>query len=131
MEPPRPRILVVDDDLDSADLYRYFLDQRGLDVTIAGSVAAALEAAQTTPFDVVMTDINLPDGDGYELFSALTLMRPIPGIAVTGWSGGDTRRRCREAGFAEHLVKPVDVERVVETVFRLLGRNGPGSDNAQ
>jgi CheY-like chemotaxis protein len=117
----RPRVLVVDDDADSAELYAALLDRRGLEVTIATSYAAALQVARTAEFDVIMTDINLPDGDGCDLFHQVRRIRDVPGIAVTGLSGGDARRRSQEAGFVEHIVKPVDVERVVQIVRRLLG----------
>ena len=79
MEPSTqgPRVLLVDDDADSCDLFRYLLEQRGLRVTVARSVQEALGAARDTAFDLLLSDVTLPDGDGCELLVALRQTRPI------------------------------------------------------
>jgi two-component system response regulator GlrR len=114
------RVLIVDDDQDSAELFQYLLLQQGLDVSIASSVETALDAAKVQAFDIVMSDVNLPDGDGCALFAELRKDGRIRGIAITGFSGEDSKRRCAEAGFRHTFVKPADVQRILDTVRALV-----------
>jgi CheY-like chemotaxis protein len=111
------RILVVEDNHDSADSLRKLLELCGYCVTIAYSSREGLEAAQKTPPDIVLCDIGLPDSDGYALAAAL---RGNPAtararlIAVTGYGSEQDRKRSREAGFQLHLVKPVKPESLLQ-----------------
>ena len=110
------RILVVEDDHDSAQSLRKLLELCGYKVTLAYSGREGLEAAQRTHPDIVLCDIGLPDTDGYELAAAL---RSNPAtakarlIAVTAYGGEQDKRRSREAGFQLHLVKPVKPENLL------------------
>ena len=110
------RILVVEDDHDSAQSLRKLLELCGYKVTLAYSGREGLEAAQRTRPDIVLCDIGLPDTDGYELAAAL---RTNPAtaqarlIAVTAYGGEQDKRRSREAGFQLHLVKPVKPENLL------------------
>ena len=61
------------------------------------------------PFDLLLSDLDLPDGDGMNLMRELSARGPIPGIAVSGFGAEEDRRQSREAGFVEHLTKPVDM----------------------
>ena len=111
------RILVVEDNHDSADSLRKLLELCGYSVTIAYSSREGLEAAQKVRPDIVLCDIGLPDSDGYELAAALR-DNPVTArarlIAVTAYGGEQDRKRSREAGFQLHLVKPVKPESLLE-----------------
>lgn len=108
---PRWRILIVDDNSDSADSLALLLELDGHETHTAPDGLAALEAAERLHPDVVLLDIGLPRMDGYEVcrrlrkepWCASTML-----VALTGWGQHDDRRRSREAGFDHHLVKPVD-----------------------
>lgn len=111
------RILVVEDNLDSAESLRKLLELCGYSVTVAYSSAEGLEAAKQTRPDIVLCDIGLPDSDGYALAAAL---RSNPAtararlIAVTAYGGEQDQKRSREAGFQLHLVKPVKPESLLQ-----------------
>jgi CheY-like chemotaxis protein len=111
------RILVVEDNHDSADSLRKLLELCGYSVTVAYSSQEGLEAARNTRPDIVLCDIGLPDSDGYALAVAL---RSNPAtararlIAVTAYGGDQDRERSREAGFQLHLVKPVKPENLLQ-----------------
>ena len=111
------RILVVEDDHDSALSLKKLLELCGYAVTVAFTCNEGLEAAEKTPPDIVLCDIGLPDTDGYELAAAL---RTNPAtaqarlIAVTAYGGEQDKRRSREAGFQLHLVKPVKPENLLQ-----------------
>jgi CheY-like chemotaxis protein len=110
------RILLVEDHADSATALSTLLETFGHAVTVASSVQEAL--AQPSPFDLVMSDIGLPDGDGFQLMEALrrTKPKPVRGIALSGFGSEQDARRSREAGFAEHLTKPVDLDRLLAAI---------------
>ena len=77
-----------------------------------------LAAAESRPFDVVVSDLGLPDGSGHDLMRRLRERRPVAGIAMSGYGTEDDIRRSREAGFAEHLVKPVDLAHLRAAILR-------------
>ena len=115
------RILVVEDDRDSAEMLQKLLELCGYSVTVAYSSKEGLEAAARTPPDVVLCDIRLPDSDGYAFAEALrgnpkTARARL--IAVTGYGGALDRKRSREAGFQLHLVKPVKPENLLQELDR-------------
>jgi PAS domain S-box-containing protein len=115
-------ILLVEDHQDTADALARLLRGKGHRVQIAGSVAAALRLASEEPFDIVLSDIGLPDGTGIDLIRALRLHRTIPAIALTGYGMEDDVQRCSEAGFAAHLTKPVNFQRLETTLQRTTSR---------
>ncbi|MEY2550633.1 MAG: hypothetical protein QOG12_777, partial [Verrucomicrobiota bacterium] len=78
----------------------------------AHTVRAALEAASQEQFDVLVSDIGLPDGTGIELMEKLKIDHPIFGIALTGFGMEDDLRKSHDVGFHHHLVKPVDLNRL-------------------
>jgi len=110
-----PRVLIVDDNEDGAEMLSIILSQKGYDTRVAHDAPAALEiAAQFKPVTAFI-DIGLPVMDGYELAERLRAMPALAGIrliALTGYGQESDRRRGREAGFDEHLVKPVDITAV-------------------
>ena len=111
--PPRRRILVVDDNADSAETLALLLRMEGHEVRVAFDGPTALAAVQVDPPEVVLTDIGMPGMDGYELAERLRKMTGLENlsiVALTGWGGEDDRRRARQAGFDHHLMKPADPE---------------------
>jgi DNA-binding response OmpR family regulator len=124
----KPRALVVDDHDDTAELFGILLARLGMDVVTARSVRDALDVAERGRVDLLVSDINLPDGSGRDLLAELRKTRRMPAIAISGDSGGEEARRSREAGFDEHFVKPANVQRLIATVERLIrpndGRDG-------
>jgi CheY-like chemotaxis protein len=89
-------------------------------VETAGSVAAALELAAAHPFDVVVSDIGLPDASGYDLMRQISERYGLKGIALTGYGMEDDVRHSREAGFVEHVVKPVIVSQLDMVIHRVM-----------
>jgi CheY-like chemotaxis protein len=131
-EPGRPldrvRILVVDDDRDARELLRVVFLQAGADVTVANSATEAEEVAMRAPPDVLVCDIGMPGEDGYQLLRRLRengLDRgSLPAVAITAYTGAEHRRRALEAGYAEHVPKPVDVHAIIDLVARLVHDSG-------
>ena len=118
--PVRPlNILLVDDHHDTLRAMSRLLRRLDHRVTTADCKAAALTAAAEQPFDVVISDIGLPDGTGLELMRELLAQRPISGIALTGYGTESDIEDTRAAGFASHLTKPInfkDIEAVLRRV---------------
>ncbi len=117
------RLLVVEDHADTALVLCQLLKMLGYSVRHAGSLAEARALAASGTFDVLLSDVGLPDGTGYELMAELK-SRDLIGIAMSGYGMDEDIRRGREAGFAEHLVKPVDVSVLQRTLQRLLQARG-------
>jgi signal transduction histidine kinase len=113
------RILLVDDHRDTARAMDRLLRQWGCDVHIADSVASALQAADANPFDVLISDIGLPDGSGMDLMRQLRARYPMKGIAISGFGMDEDLRQSENAGFCEHLVKPIDLDKLQSTLRRV------------
>ena len=120
------QLLLVDDNVDAAEMLGALLESRGCVVQLAYDAAAALRMASTQPFDVAVLDIGLPVMDGYELAARLRALETMRGarlIALTGYGQASDRERALAAGFDHHLVKPVDLG----ALEKLLARPGtPG-----
>jgi CheY-like chemotaxis protein len=116
------RVLVVDDNHDAATLLAVMLDLWACEAVIAHYGPTALELARGERFALAFVDIGLPGMDGWEVGRRLRVLDPgIRLIALTGHAGETPERESRQAGFAEHLVKPVDleiIERIVASVPR-------------
>lgn len=116
------RLLLVEDHHDTAATLLRLLSRRGYEVKTAGSVASALELAKAAEFDVLVSDIGLPDGTGVDL---LRKLREIPGkeklsgIALSGFGMDEDIARSREAGFTQHLTKPVDFAQLQQCLTRI------------
>jgi CheY-like chemotaxis protein/anti-sigma regulatory factor (Ser/Thr protein kinase) len=106
------RVLLVEDHEDTNRSLTQLLRRRGYHVQPAHSVQAALEAAAHEQFDVLVSDIGLPDGSGIDLMEKLKNDHPIFGIALTGFGMEDDLRKSHDVGFNHHLVKPVDLNRL-------------------
>jgi CheY-like chemotaxis protein len=116
---PARTILLVEDHPDTAKSMRRLLRSSGYDVRTADSVASASAARSAEAFDLLVCDIGLPDGSGLDLMRQLLAKRPVKGIALSGYGMEEDVRRSREAGFVEHLTKPVDVRKLEEVIARV------------
>lgn len=113
--------MLVVDDAPSVEALRQLLELEGATVVAATSVREALEAVQAELPDLVITDIAMPDADGYELLSALRNnadRASLPVIAVTGVGRLSDVKRAIAAGFNAHMKKPISLERLVRTVLQ-------------
>jgi CheY-like chemotaxis protein len=115
-DPNRPRdVLLVEDNQDVAELMAEALVGLGHWVRVAGDGESALEEVRRAQPEVMLIDIGLPGMDGYELVRELhqRVVEPRPLlVALTGYGSPDDRQRTHEAGFDEHLVKPVPIDRL-------------------
>ena len=112
------RVLVVEDEPTTLRLMARLLRGLGHAVTTAATIATALEAFDAAEFDLIVSDIGLPDGTGLDLIRQAVARRgPIPAIALTGYGMEDDIARSRQAGFATHMTKPIDFTRL-EAVIR-------------
>ena len=114
---PRPRrLLLVEDHEDTRRTFARILRARGFEVAESRSISEAIQCS--LPGDLLLSDIGLPDGDGRDLMRQLR-GRGIPGIAISGFDSAKDREEYKEAGFAEALVKPVDIEDVISAIGRV------------
>lgn len=121
----RQTVLVVDDVADVTDMLALFLKHAGYNVTTANSAGAALELAGTEHFDLVISDIGMPEMNGYELVESLRTQsqyEATPMIAVTGYTEYDDRGRSLRAGFNAHLTKPINPSQLLELIEGLLNK---------
>lgn len=102
------RVLLVEDHLDTRRVLSRLLESYGYTVAVAGSVEEALDTFRRGKFDVILSDIGLPDGSGYDVIAGARKIRDVTGIALTGYGMSEDVRRSAEAGFAFHLTKPID-----------------------
>lgn len=114
------RVLMVEDHPGAAMALRMCLEEYGYAVEHAASVAEALRLAQAQPFDIVLTDLGLPDGSGVDIGRALGARLPV--LALSGFGAESDLRSTAAAGFAGHLVKPVDPPQVHAVLQKLLAR---------
>jgi PAS domain S-box-containing protein len=115
------RVLVVDDNRDAAAMVGALLEVPGHEVRIAHDAQEALEVLATFEPEVVLLDIGLPGMDGYEAarrIRALPCGKKVLLIALTGWGKEEDKRRALEAGFDEHLTKPVSAEQLLDLLAR-------------
>jgi HAMP domain-containing protein/signal transduction histidine kinase len=106
------RILLVEDHEDSNRSLTNLLRRRGYRVQSALNFQSALDLGTKEEFDVLISDLALPDGSGIDLMRTLQTKRPVLGIALTGFGMEDDVRKCRDAGFQHHLVKPIDLNKL-------------------
>lgn len=120
---PGHRILVVDDNQDSADCLAMLLSRRGNQVQTAYDGMEAIEAANAFRPELILLDIGMPRLDGYETARRIREKewgQPMILVALTGWGRDEDLRRTQEAGFNHHLVKPVDpaaLMKLLATIF--------------
>jgi CheY-like chemotaxis protein len=126
--PPRRglRILLVEDDRTTLQVMLRLL-RRQHEVKTAETLASALEVGTRQDYDLIISDISLPDGTGLELMRRLRARRPVKGIALSGLGTDEDLRRSREAGFVAHLTKPVDFPRL-EALIQKVAAMAEGAD---
>jgi CheY-like chemotaxis protein len=104
----RLRILVVEDHNDTLQALSRLLSHFGHEISLADTAQSALNTIDSKEFDVVLCDIALPDGNGYDVVAQAKRKRPVKAVALTGFSASEDVERGKEAGFDFHLAKPVD-----------------------
>ena len=120
------RILVVDDEDDSREMLRTLLEQSGLRVRVAASVAEALRLFEAEPAELLLSDLGMPDEDGYSLIAKLRALagpgKTVPAIAVTAYARSEDRKRALDSGFHAHVAKPVEPVELLTLITTLSGR---------
>jgi CheY-like chemotaxis protein len=119
------KVLIVDDDRDTRDLIEWVLKRVGAEVTAVGSAREALEAIDRDKPHVLVSDIAMPEEDGYSLLRKIRALPPehggrIPAIALTAHSLVQDRLQSLRAGFQSHVPKPVVPEEMVEVVASVI-----------
>ena len=100
------RVFLVENHQDSIKYIRLYLEQLGHEVTTAGDMATALKLFPGSTCDVLISDVALPDGDGWELMERIKSGRPSLAISMSGYGGAEDLLRSRSVGYDHHLVKP-------------------------
>jgi signal transduction histidine kinase/ActR/RegA family two-component response regulator len=111
-------ILLVDDHADTLRAMSRLLRRLEHRVITADCVRSALDAAETNDFDLLISDVGLPDGSGTALMKELVKRRPVKGIALTGYGTESDIRQTREAGFFAHLTKPIDFDQLQSAILQ-------------
>jgi CheY-like chemotaxis protein len=119
----RASILLVEDHQDTANVLRRVLERAGYDVAHAAHITKAEELAAQQRFDLVISDVGLPDGSGLDLMSRLRKNYGLTGIALSGFGMDEDREASKKAGFSEHFTKPVDAERLRNAIEKLVATN--------
>jgi CheY-like chemotaxis protein len=122
------KVLVVDDEIDARDLIRRVLSDCHAEVVTAGSAADALLLVENERPNVLVSDIGMPDIDGYELLKRVRALGQsrggrMPAIALTAFARSEDRTRALRAGFLVHVSKPVEPSELVATVASVAGRS--------
>ena len=101
-------VCIVENHADSRDILTLLLEQMGHTVTSAEDLSGAIALLRCASFDLLISDIGLPDGSGWELLEAVGDARPPCCVAMSGYGTNSDRERSRLAGYRHHLVKPMD-----------------------
>jgi len=114
------KILLVDDHQDTCAALEKLLARRGHLVAVTHNMRSAMEAAVRNKFNLLISDIALPDGSGTDLIMQLRAISNIPGIAISGFGNNGDIERSLKAGFSEHLIKPIKLEDLEAAIERTL-----------
>ena len=117
----RAKLLLVEDHSDTARALARLLQRSGYQVRRAHNAESALKVAGDEAFDVMISDIGLPDATGYELMKQVSERYGIKGIALSGYGMEEDLRKSREAGFTDHVLKPVDLQQLEAVIERVTG----------
>jgi CheY-like chemotaxis protein len=118
-ETAKRRILVVDDHDDTLRSMKLLLSRLGYEVLAADNMSNALRIAEEQHFDILLSDIGLPDGNGLELLKRIRQRRDVPALALSGFGMDEDVERSRDAGFSDHLTKPVSIDRLQAAIAEL------------
>jgi CheY-like chemotaxis protein len=99
---------------------KMMLERRGYQITLAHSAEQAVEKARMQDFDLLISDIGLPDRSGYDLMRELRNSKGLRGIALSGFGMEHDVSKARAAGFSEHLTKPINFERLEQAIQNLM-----------
>jgi CheY-like chemotaxis protein len=130
----KPMVLMVDDDLDTREMYVAGLSLLGLTVVAAGDAHAAFDLACEVEPDVIVTDVWLPGSDGYALAHRLqreARTRRTPVLIVTGWAGAEHAARARRAGCAALLEKPCPPDVLFGHIVAAMSTGSPDATSAR
>jgi CheY-like chemotaxis protein len=116
-------ILLVEDHADTARVMSRLLRAAGYKVHVADTVASAIDTAGNNNLDIIISDIGLPDGTGIELIQDLRKRSKIPAIALTGFGMEEDVAKCMEAGFNDHITKPVNLQKLELAIRQLASRH--------
>ncbi|MBW4619205.1 MAG: PAS domain-containing protein [Cyanosarcina radialis HA8281-LM2] len=121
------RVLVVDDDTDNLQFLTLFLQENGAIVTAAASASEGLKIAQQSPPDLLLSDIGMPEMDGYSLLAAIRSLpaeiASVPAIALTAYAQEIDRHRALAVGFQEHLAKPIESDLLLAKILAAIDRS--------
>jgi signal transduction histidine kinase len=121
------RVLIVDDDGDAREMLRHVFQEYGATVELAASVMEALERLNETVHDVIISDIGMPDMDGYQLLRRVrSLDAKITAVAVTAFADSEDRVRALQAGYNMHVAKPIEPEELIKAVAALVHAGSTG-----
>ncbi|HUO08011.1 MAG TPA: PAS domain S-box protein [Phycisphaerae bacterium] len=112
------KILLVEDHPDTSSIISRMLSRCGHSVIVANSISAALEMGAAHDFDLLLSDIGLPDGTGHDLIQKLGATRTLPAIALSGFGSNEDIQRSLSAGFLLHLTKPIDFQALHDAIER-------------
>ena len=133
----RLRILLVEDHPDTAEQLKRLLKRAGHEVSCAGSLREAREFVESAErqsthahFDMLISDLGLPDGSGHELMRDLQRGHHIPGIALSGYGMNEDIRNSMAAGFSRHITKPVDWQELKSAIEKIAGDGESQTDGA-
>ena len=126
-------ILLIEDHVDTADVMAQLIRGMGHDVTVVGRVDDALAATQSATYDLIVSDVGLPDGTGLDFVKAFREHSDVPAVALTGFGTDEDVRRCLAAGFTSHLTKPVNftqLEQLIENAANVKAEKAEKAEGA-
>ena len=123
----RVKVLVVDDEPDARDLINRILSDCHAEVRTAANAREALDAIAREVPDVLVSDLGMPDIDGFELLARVQALGPdrggrVPAVALTAFARSEDRLKALEAGFRAHISKPVEPSELIATVASMVAR---------
>jgi signal transduction histidine kinase/CheY-like chemotaxis protein len=126
--PEKFRILLVEDNDDSREMLKVLLEQYGIETITADTAKKAFDIITTNPPDILISDVGLPDEDGFELMRRIRHLPPekggqIPAIALTGYVSQQDRDRALSVGYQEHLAKPLNADKLLELIKSIAAKN--------
>ena len=120
--PAECRILLLEDHLDTARALARLLSMEGHRVQTANTIAAAVAAMAAQPYDLLISDLQLPDGSGLDFMRQVRERFPVAGIALSGYGSATDVEQSLRAGFVEHLTKPVNIGQLNDAICRVRAR---------